>query len=163
MRNWTTTFDVCCGEQINDEPNSSWTPTFHEMLFGEMLQMLILMTRFKSSDNTEKLQKLQDPSLKLKVDRMDKIAGSHDLPSTEGFCAAFKTAQANVMDGTDYGVAAYLSTVADRAIQAIEKMNESLMAVRTSLPNEPQCPADFQTAHPLGPPQGPRHSPTVGS
>ena len=110
------------------------------MLFGDMLQMLILMARFNSSGNT---RQLQDPSLKLKVDRMDEIAGSHDLPSTEVFRTAFKTAQAHVLSGTDYGDAALLSKLADRAIKDIEKMKPSVKAVRTSLLNEPQCAAGF--------------------
>ena len=117
----------------------SMSHLFVDMLFGDMLQILILMASCNKSDSTEKLQ---DPALQLKVDRMDNIAGSHVLPSTEGFRAAFTTAHDHVLNGTDDGVAANLSKLADRAIQDIETMEESLMAVRTSLPNESHCPAD---------------------
>ena len=105
------------------------------MLFSDILRMLILEACFKSSDSVEKLQ---DPSLRMKVDRMDQIAGSH-----EGFRTAFKTAQAWVLSGADFGAAAYLIKHANEAIQDIETKEASLVVVRTSLPNEPQCPAVF--------------------
>ena len=85
--------------------------------FTDMLQDLILLARSKSSDSAEKLD---DISLKLKVDHMDKIAGAQEGAATEGFRAAVKTVHADVLKGTDFGGSAYQNMASDRAITALE-------------------------------------------
>ncbi|KAJ1469257.1 hypothetical protein T484DRAFT_1852353 [Baffinella frigidus] len=118
------------------------------MSFAEMLQMLILVARFYASDSAEKLE---DSSLKQKVDCMDKMAGAHDLPSTEGFRAAVKAAHTNVQKGTDYGDAALLSKLADSAIQDMGTFQHQAPACEEDTTPAPHVAA-FKEETPPAPP-----------